>query len=219
MVSWEIVFPFWNSLTELQQTEILDSTVIRQYSEGERIKKRQGLYMVSEGGILVYVTHGSGRKRVLLTGNKLDVIILTKEFLNASDEISLDVRASKDSEIYFIPQECLIEHEAENREMREYIINILSKHLITLTTNLYEGLENIGKQLAMFLLRHVDKNNSNNTLTISHEEIAERLGTTREVITRNMKILKDLGLVQTGRNKIHIKDVEGINTFIKQQDD
>ncbi len=218
MVSWEIVFPFWNSLTELQQTEILDSTVIRQYSEGERIKKRQGLYMVSEGGILVYVTHGSGRKRVLLTGNKLDVILLTKEFLNASNDFSLEVRASKDSEIYFIPQESLVEHEATNRQMREYIINILSKHLSTLTTNLYDGLENIGKQLAMFLLRHVG-NNGNNTILISHEEIAERLGTTREVITRNLKILKDLGFVQTGRNKIHIMDVEGINAFIRQQDD
>ena len=103
--------------------------------------------------------------------------------------------------------------------MRRYVVDALSKHMNALTTNLYDGLENIGKQLAMFLLRIVSKHGGKPTIEISHEEIAERLGTTREVITRNLKILKDLGFVQTGRNKIHIMDVEGINAFIRQQDD
>ena len=219
MIMWETVFPFWNSLSELQRSEILDSSVIRQYGEGEIIKKRQGLYIVNEGGILVYVIHVSGRKRVLLTGNRFEVILLTKEFLSASNETSLEVRAAKDSEIYFIPEESLILLENEIPAMRRYVVDALSKHMNALTTNLYEGLENIGKQLAMFLLRIVSKHGGKPTIEISHEEIAERLGTTREVITRNIRVLKDLGLVETGRNRINIKDVEGINDFIKQQDD
>lgn len=219
MTTWEAVFPFWDSLTELQQTEILDSAVIRQYSEGERIKKRQGLYVVKEGEILVYVTHDSGRKRVLLTGNDLEVVILTNEFLNASDGIFLEVRANKDSEIYYIPEETWDRFQETNKGIRKYTIDILSKHLTALTTNLYEGLENISKQLAMFLLRRNSRLGNRNVIEISHEEIAEQLGSTREVITRNIKILKQLELVDTGRNKIYIKDIEGINEYIKQQDE
>lgn len=219
MILWEAVFPFWDSLTDLQQTEILDSIVIRHYDEGERIKKRQGLYVVSEGGILVYVTHGSGRKRVLLTGKRLDVILLTKEFLNASDDIFLEVRANKDSEIYYIPSEELERIMEESKDVRRFIIDTLSKHLLALSTTLYDGLENIATQLAMFLLRATSENGGSTSIEISHEELAERLGTTREVITRNLRILKNIGLVETGRNRITNIDVEGINEFIEEQED
>ncbi len=218
MKIWEAVFPFWHSLSDLQQAEILDCTIIRQYSEGERIKKRQGLYIVNEGGLLVYMLHDNGRKRILLTGSRFEVIVLPLEFLSASDSIALELRAKKDSEIYYIPEESWEIFQERNKEIRRYTSALLSKHLSTVSNNLYQGLENVGKQLAMFLLRSYEKEGKT-VVEISHEELADLLGTTREVITRNISIFKNLGLVETGRNKILIINPEGMMDYTKQQSD
>lgn len=215
MIAWETVFPFWNSLSDLQQTEILDCIIIRQYSEGERIKKRQGLYIVDEGGLALYVNHDNGRKRILLAARiRSEVILLTKEFLTASHNISLELRTTKDSEIYFIPEEGWNALIKKSSDVQKYTFDVLSQHLVALSQTLYEGLENIGSQLAKFLLRRCEILNSTEIET-SHEELAEALGTTREVITRNISQLKSIGLLETGRNKIWITDLEGIKKYVQ----
>lgn len=215
MISWDSVFPFWDSLSDLDRDYLLDCTIIRQYSEGEGIKKRHGIYVVSEGELLVYLIHASGRKRVLLQGSESELIVLTLEFLNASENISLELRARVDTEIYFIPYEAWERIADKYAPAQKCVVDHLSKHLFALSNSLYEGMENIGKQLAMFLLRSYDGSSTKYTVSISHEELAEQLGTTREVITRNISILKQLNLLEAGRNKIQVINPEGLQEFVE----
>ena len=219
MIAWEEVFPFWDSLSDLEQLEILDSIIIRDYSKGEGIKKRQGLYIINDGCVLVYLMHGSGRKKILLTANKLEVIMLTFEFLDASNDIFLELRADKDSEIYYVPEETWDKFQAENDVIRKYTLDLMSQHMSQLSSSLYEGMDNIGKQLALFLLRNIELQDDMYIVEASHESLADQFGTTREVITRNISHLKNLGLVETGRNRIRILDKEGMDEYISQQTD
>ena len=46
------------------------------------------------------------------------------------------------------------------------------------------------------------KINDNNTLVITHEHIANELGTARVVVSRLLKQMEQEGLVTLGRNKI-----------------
>ncbi|MDO1449256.1 Crp/Fnr family transcriptional regulator [Rhodocytophaga aerolata] len=45
-----------------------------------------------------------------------------------------------------------------------------------------------------------------NELSITHQEIASELGTSREVISRLMKQLEKLKLIELGRNKVYVRD-------------
>lgn len=218
MISWNEVFNFWESLNDLQQTELLDNTIIRQYGNGERIQKRQGLYLVSEGGIVLNMIHPNGKRRILLSAGTMDVIILTADFLRASYAVSFELRANKDSEIYYISEEFWERFQENDRDIRKYTIELLSKHLIALSNHLYEGLENIGKQLAIFLLHSVE-DNDNQVIEVSHEHLAEILGTSREVITRNLSILKNLGFIETGRHKIRVNNPDKLEDYVNKQPD
>ena len=219
MISLKKVFLFWESLTELKQSELLDNTIIRQYGDGEGIHKRQGVYVVSEGGLLLYVVRPSGRKRVLLSASIGEVIILTSDFLEASDDISFEMRANKDSEIYFIPEVYWNNIQAQNPKIQAYTVELLSKHMSALSSHLYEGMQNIGKQLALFLLRNFELNPTSEYIEISHELLAELLGTTREVITRNLSNLKSLGYIETGRNKIRVENLEHLREYVNDVSD
>ena len=44
----------------------------------------------------------------------------------------------------------------------------------------------------------------NQTLNITHEQLANELGTARVVVSRLLKQLEELGKVQLGRNKITV---------------
>ena len=48
------------------------------------------------------------------------------------------------------------------------------------------------------------------TVLVTHEEIANNLGTTRVVVSRELDHLRDLGLIRTGRGKIYILDRKGL---------
>ena len=39
-------------------------------------------------------------------------------------------------------------------------------------------------------------------LTMTHQQLAEEVGTTREVVSRVLKQMENVGLIELGRNKI-----------------
>jgi CRP/FNR family transcriptional regulator len=61
------------------------------------------------------------------------------------------------------------------------------------------------KKMDERLLNNIKKRcetTSNNTVTITHEQLANELGTARVVVSRLLKQMEDQGVVKLGRNKI-----------------
>ena len=48
---------------------------------------------------------------------------------------------------------------------------------------------------------------------ITHEEISHHLGTTREVISRELEGMRQMGLLQTGRGKIYVLDRSALESM------
>ena len=216
MVSLNQAFPFWYLLTELQQQSILDNTTIRQYKAGEVIRKRAGLYTVDDGSIVAYSSHESGKRREAFSAYWMESILLTPEFLNDSSAEFLSIVTRESSEVCFIPYHSWHNLEEKIPAVKDFSVKLLSKQMSSLTFALYARMEqNISKRIALFLLRYYEKNKTigGNTVRLSHESIAEQIGTTREVATRNIAVLKDMGLVATGREKLRIIDEEKLRLY------
>ena len=220
MVSLSQAFPFWNALSELQQEEILNYTIVRQYEAGEFLEMRAGLYVIGDGGAVAYSSHESGRRRVAFVAQWMESMLLTPQFLRESSRFSLELYAREASEIWFIPYDDWHHVEEWHQEIREFSTALLSGQMSSLTFGLYAQMEkDISKRLALFLLRFYEKDrqHTGTTVRISHEELAEQIGTTREAVTRNVNVLKNAGFVQTGRGKIRILDPEGLQTYANMQ--
>ena len=63
--------------------------------------------------------------------------------------------------------------------------------------------KNLDERLLDFLKRKTALTKSS-TLTMTHEQIANELGTARVVVSRILKQMEDQGLVKLGRNKISL---------------
>ena len=215
MVSLYRAFPFWDSLSELQQSKVLDYTIIREYEAGEYLEKQPGLYVVNDGSIIVYSAHESGRRRVVFTVGWTQCMLLTPAFLaDVSTTAALELYIREASEICYIPYPSWNELESELREANEFSMELLSRQMNAMLFSINMRMEkDISKRLAMVLLRLYERLSEGNTIRTSHEELAEIAGVAREVVTRNVAILKEKGLVETGREKIRILHPEKMEEY------
>jgi CRP/FNR family transcriptional regulator len=72
----------------------------------------------------------------------------------------------------------------------------------------------LDKRLANFLLEQLVIE-GRNTLEITHEKIANHLGTAREVVTRMLKYFQNEGIVTLNRGTIDILDEKKLNYFVQ----
>ena len=215
MISLYRAFPFWNSLSELQQAKVLDYIIIREYEAGVYLEKQPGLYVVNDGSIIAYSAHESGRRRVIFIAGWMQTVLLTPTFLadtSTTDALELYVRES--SEICFIPYAGWNELEQELPGAYAFAKEILSRQMNAMLFSINTHMEkDISRRLAMVLVRLYGQLKEGNTIRISHEELAEIVGVAREVVTRNVAILKDKGFVETGREKIRVTDFELLSEY------
>ena len=213
-------FPFWKTLSELQQKGLINHVATRRYGAGDILEKHAGLYLVSDGPVIVYTIHENGKRRVAFSAEWMESILMTPAFLRDSNELSLELHTRKASEICFVPYEEWRKMENMFPEVREYSMELLSAQMDSLAFNLYARTEkDLSIRIAMFLLRSYEKGGGpvETTIRVSHEELAEQIDATREAVTRNVHILKEAGLVQTGRGKITIMDPEGLRVYANMQ--
>lgn len=99
------------------------------------------------------------------------------------------------------------------------IAEVLSARLESAEERLQEmAFQGIRERLASLLLRLADETDWRGNLVIkglTHQHLAEILGSYRETITATLNEFKADGLIETGRKKIVITDVDGLRSIVR----
>lgn len=110
----------------------------------------------------------------------------------------------EDSEILMIPMVKVNEWVREYRSWQEFVMNTYHNRfeevLSVLDSVAFRGMD---ERLEFYLKKEANKTNSN-SLSISHQSIANDLNTSREVISRLLKKMEQRGFVVLQRNKIDL---------------
>ena len=110
--------------------------------------------------------------------------------------------AEEETQILFIPIDKVSSLIKEYPEWLDYIFRLYHKRF----EELLEVVNAIAfKKMDERLLNSLKKKseiNKTNTLQVTHEQLANELGTARVVVSRLLKQMEDGGLVKLGRNRI-----------------
>ena len=162
--------------------------------------------IVAKGVLKVIRTEEDGREILLYYIKAGESCIMS--FLGGMHHETSKVKAEveEDAEILFLPMDKVSLFIKEHPEWLDYIFRLYHKRFEELLEIVNAiAFKKVDERLLTLLQKKVDLTQST-TIHITHEQLANELGTNRVVVSRLLKQLEEEGRVQLGRNKILFVD-------------
>ena len=203
--------PFWSKLTREQQQRIADLIEYRQIKKGTHIHDSSadclGLVIVRSGQLRAYILSDDGREITISRLTQYDVSLLSASCVMPDMQFNVMIEAEKDSEFWSIPA-CMFRNLVdESLAVSNYSRNLLSSNFSELMWLMEQIMwKSFDKRLAAFLAEE-SRVEDTPVLKLTHERIANHLGTAREVVTRMLRYFQGEGFVRLTRGAIEILDL------------
>lgn len=160
--------------------------------------------LVIKGKIKIYREDDEGNEffmYYLLPGQAcaISMICATK-----SEKSQIMAKVVEDAELIMVPLQLMEKWMAEYRNWYEFVIETYRsrfEEVLTVIDNI--AFRSMDERLEFYLKRNA-KTNQSNDIKISHQEIANDLSTSREVISRLLKKMEQRGYVQLHRSHIEL---------------
>ena len=202
--------PFWDKLTTQQQERVANVIEYREIKKGTHIHDSSadclGLVMVRSGQLRAYILSEDGREITISRLLEYDVSLLSASCVMPDMQFNVMIDAEKDSQFWSLPA-CLFKNLVEESlPVSNYARNLLSSNFSELMWLMEQIMwRSFDKRLAAFLLEEMQLEGSS-VLQITHEKIANHMGTAREVVTRMLRYFQSEGMVRLTRGTIEITD-------------
>ena len=203
-------FPIWNKLTPAQQDKLASMSELRKVTAGTVLHDGGtdclGLLLVRAGQLRAYILSEEGREITIGRFFELDLCVFSASCVMPNMQFNIVVEAEKDSEVWIIPA-CLYKNLMdESLPVSSYSNDLMATHFSELMWLVEQVMwKSFDKRLAKFL---VEESLLEGTplLKITHEKIANHMGTAREVVTRMLRYFQSEGLVALTRGGVELKD-------------
>ena len=188
------------------QEKLSSFGVTKTFREGDVILNEnayiRSIPIVRQGNIKVMRTDEDGRELLLYYIKPGESCIMS--FLGGihQDTSKIKAIAEEDSEILFIPIEKVSLLIKEYPEWLDYIFHLYHKRFEELLDVVNAVAFHKLDQRLFDYIQNKSQLSKNKTLSITHEQLAQELGTARVVISRLLKQMENEGIITLGRNKI-----------------
>ena len=203
-------FPIWNQLTAEQQARVRAAAVRRRVPKGTLLsgggEECAGLLLVHSGQLRAYILSGEGREITLYRLFALDLCLFSATCVMRSLQFDIMVQAERDTELWVIPPEAYKALLAESVPAANYTNEVMAARFSEVMWLMEQILwKSFDRRLAAFLLEEASLEGKS-CLRITHEALANHLGTAREVVTRMLRYFQREGLVQLSRGRVELTD-------------
>ena len=203
--------PFFKDLSKNEVEKLFSSSYIQNYSKGEFIYSKDkactGVLLVVNGQLRSFLSSYSGKEITLFRLFDLDMCMLSAScvFQNLTCDINLE--AERNSSVIIIDSNFF----KDQNFFLNLTQNKLSEVMNVLEQVVFFSLDN---RLSNYLINQYYLNNSSD-IYITHDSIANDLGSAREVISRMLKRFEKDNLVKLSRGVIKIVDIEKLKLLCK----
>jgi CRP/FNR family transcriptional regulator len=189
------------------------------FSEGEPCK---GLHIVAHGKIRIFKTSMSGREQVLAVNTDGESVAELPVFDGGPYPAS--AAAIEDTEVAFISRRDFHAYCLEHPEVALKVLSVVGSRLRRLVGIIEElSFTTIRQRLISVLVKLAQSSGKQTPRGIefmlpgSHQELANQLGTVRELISRNLMRLQAEGLLDVDARRIVVKDAKGLAALLETE--
>lgn len=203
-------FPIWNKLTALQQNRILGSLISRKAEKGTIIHNGSmdctGLLLIKSGLLRAYILSDEGREITIYRLFERDMCLFSASCIMRSIQFEIIIEAEKDTELWIIPADVYKNIMNESAPVANYTNELMASRFSDVMWLIEQIMwKSLDKRVAAFLLEEAAIEGTYE-LKITHETIANHLGSHREVITRMLRYFQNEGMVRLSRGMVAVLD-------------
>jgi CRP/FNR family transcriptional regulator, anaerobic regulatory protein len=204
-MNWKKTFPqFEPSLIALIEKEAL----LRQFQAGE-VVMRTGQYikstaLVLEGRLKIYREGPDGGEFLMYYLEPGQACAVSMICAMQSDTSEITAVAEEETELLMIPVHLMDDMMKDHKSWYQFVIQTYRSRFDELLNVVdHVAFRNMDERLEFYLKRYREKTGKTK-VELSHQQIAEDLNSSREVISRLLKKMEQRGLLKLSRNLIEL---------------
>ncbi|WP_455539195.1 Crp/Fnr family transcriptional regulator [Terrisporobacter sp.] len=210
---------FFKDLSEEEKTMIYNASYIEEYKVGELVYSKNnscsGIVLVVKGQLRSFMSSLSGKEITLFKLFENDLCILSSACVYKNLSYDINLQAVENSSLIIIDGNFFKEISNKNLSVQKFMLEITQSKLSEVMWVLEQVVFfNLEYRLSDYLINQYYLNNSLQ-IYITHETIANDLGSSREVISRVLKRFEKDNLIHMGRGYINITDIEKLKLLFK----
>ena len=210
-------FPIWKQMTPAQQELLKQSAARRSVKKGTVLHSGSGdcvgLMLIISGQLRAYIVSDEGKELTIYRLFELDTCLFSASCIMQSIQFDIIIEAEKDTEVWIIPPQLYLSVMNESAPVANYTRELMSSRFSEAMWLIEQVMwKSIDRRLAAFLLEEAQLEGTN-VLKITHETIANHMGTAREVVTRMLRYFQNEGMVKLTRGTVEILDERVLRTL------
>ena len=202
--------PVWRDLTPAQQEQLASGASKRTVQKGTVIHSGSldctGLLLVECGQLRAYILSDEGREITLYRLLDRDICLFSASCIMRSIQFEVMITAEREATLWVIPPEVFKSVMEQSAPLANYTNEVMAGRFSDVMWLMEQIMwKSFDKRLAAFLLEESALEETP-VLKITHEAIANHLGTAREVVTRMLRYFQSEGMVKLTRGAVEITD-------------
>lgn len=211
-MSFESHFPIWEQLEPQHQRLLLESIATHAVERDTLLRGGSsdcpGLVLIRTGQLRAFVYSEEGREITIFRLFEGDLCLFCAPCVIPSIRFDVTIQAEKDTEFWSIPAKVYRQLMAQSTAVANYTNELMANRFSEVMGRMEQFMwRSMDKRVADFLLQESSIEGSRQ-LRITHEAIANHLGSHREVITRTLRDFQNAGMVRLSRGLVTILDQE-----------
>ncbi len=213
-------FPIWEKLTSGQQQRLAAAAMPRTVSKGTVVHNGgldcMGLYLVCSGQLRAYILSDEGREITVYRLFERDLCLFSASCMMRSIQFDLTIEAERDTQMLVIPANIYKAVMEESAPLANFTNEIMASRFSEVMWLLDQILwKSFDTRLAGFLLEEAALEGAPR-LRLTHEAIANHLGTAREVVTRMLRYFQEEHMVTLSRGVVELADEKRLRALAEK---
>ena len=211
-------FPIWNKLNANEQQALSANVRELHYHKGDLIHTGSdcmGLILVTSGQLRAYTISDDGREITMYRLFERDICLFSASCMMHSIQFEMTIEAEKETSFWLVPTDVYKRIMERSAPLANYTNEIMASRFSEVMWLMEQVMwKSFDKRLAAFLVEETALEGSGQ-LKITHETIANHMGSAREVVTRMLRYFQSEGMVKLSRGTVEVTDLHKLETLAR----
>ena len=208
--NWPSCFPELSQSQDPIIQKLLTSAHEITLPAGQVVFRRGGAcenyLLVAKGRVKVVLSSASGREVLLYHVSPGESCVLTTSCLLGSDKYPAEGITETSVDALMLQRKVFDQALGESPAFRRFVFANMGRRFADVIERMETvNFTNIDSRLAQALLNH---SSGQSSISITHQALADEMGTAREVVSRHLKTFEHRGLIKLGRGIIDIRNID-----------